>query len=393
MAEQSDKDLLDALGVETKVKKKATLSATEERIIAGFEDIQRFVEENERLPTPGEDNDIFERIYATRLLQIKKLPEAKSLLVDIDHQGLLANVESVSEEPGEYLNDEQLLAELGVNSDNSNDLTKLTHVKPRAEIRAAEEIASRTPCEDFDEFKTLFGTIQYDLKNGTLETKRFEEKADIRKGDMFILSGQVAFVDQVGEEFITDYERKNNRLRVIYDNGTESDILMRSLQVALNKDPNGRRIIDTDHGPLFSGETTDDDYHSGIIYVLRSKSELPEIKQHQKLLHKIGVTRDSVEKRIANAKNESTYLMAEVETVASYQLFNIKSSKLEALIHRFFESARLDVTITDQAGKPVSPQEWFLVPLHVIEEFVEKLQAGIIQKYPYDPNSASLIKI
>ena len=393
MAEQSDKDLLDALGVETKVKKKATLSATEERIIAGFEDIQRFVEENERLPTPGEDNDIFERIYATRLLQIKKLPEAKSLLVDIDHQGLLANVESVSEEPGEYLNDEQLLAELGVNSDNSNDLTKLTHVKPRAEIRAAEEIASRTPCEDFDEFKTLFGTIQYDLKNGTLETKRFEEKADIRKGDMFILSGQVAFVDQVGEEFITDYERKNNRLRVIYDNGTESDILMRSLQVALNKDPNGRRIIDTDHGPLFSGETTDDDYHSGIIYVLRSKSELPEIKQHQKLLHKIGVTRDSVEKRIANAKNESTYLMAEVETVASYQLFNIKSSKLEALIHRFFESARLDVTITDQAGKPVSPQEWFLVPLHVIEEFVEKLQAGIIQKYTYDPNSASLIKI
>ena len=393
MAEQSDKDLLDALGVETKVKKKATLSATEERIIAGFEDIQRFVEENERLPTPGEDNDIFERIYATRLLQIKKLPEAKSLLVDIDHQGLLANVESVSEEPGEYLNDEQLLAELGVNSDNSNDLTKLTHVKPRAEIRAAEEIASRTPCEDFDEFKTLFGTIQYDLKNGTLETKRFEEKADIRKGDMFILSGQVAFVDQVGEEFITDYERKNNRLRVIYDNGTESDILMRSLQVALNKDPNGRRIIDTDHGPLFSGETTDDDYHSGIIYVLRSKSELPEIKQHQKLLHKIGVTRDSVEKRIANAKNESTYLMAEVETVASYQLFNIKSSKLEALIHRFFESARLDVTITDQAGKPVSPQEWFLVPLHVIEEFVEKLQAGSIQKYTYDPKTATLIKI
>ena len=144
LSDCSDKDLLDALGVETKVKKKATLSATEERIIAGFEDIQRFVEENERLPTPGEDNDIFERIYATRLLQIKKLPEAKSLLVDIDHQGLLANVESVSEEPGEYLNDEQLLAELGVNSDNSNDLTKLTHVKPRAEIRAAEEIASRT---------------------------------------------------------------------------------------------------------------------------------------------------------------------------------------------------------------------------------------------------------
>ena len=209
---------------------------------------------------------------------------------------------------------------------------------------------------------------------------------------MFILSGQVAFVDQVGEEFITDYDRKNNRLRVIYDNGTESDILMRSLQVALNKDPNGRRIISNDHGPLFSDKTDDDDYHSGIIYVLRSKSDLPEINQHRKLLHKIGVTRESVEKRISNAKNESTYLMADVEIVASRQLYNINSTKLEALIHRFFDEARLDVAITGEEGKPVSPREWFLVPLFIIEEFFDKLQDGSIQKYVYDPKSASLTK-
>ena len=391
MAEQSDKDLLDALGVETQVKKKATLSAMEERIIVGFEDIQRFVEENERLPTPGEGNDIFERIYATRLLQIKKLPEAKDLLSALDHQGLLDSFTTVDDD-GADLDDDELLAQLGVSAESSNDLTNLTHVKPRAEIRAAEEIASRTPCEDFDEFRTLFGTIQYDLKNGNLETKRFEEKADIRKGDMFILSGQVAFVDQVGEEFITDYDRKNNRLRVIYDNGTESDILMRSLQVALNKDPNGRRIISNDHGPLFSDKTDDDDYHSGIIYVLRSKSDLPEINQHRKLLHKIGVTRESVEKRISNAKNESTYLMADVEIVASRQLYNINSTKLEALIHRFFDEARLDVAITGEEGKPVSPREWFLVPLFIIEEFFDKLQDGSIQKYVYDPKSASLTK-
>ena len=391
MAEQSDKDLLDALGVETKVKKKAALSATEERIIAGFEDIQRFVEENERLPSPAEDNDIFERIYATRLLQIKKLPEATDLLSPLDHQGLLDSATAVDDDD-EDLDDDELLAQLGVSAESSNDLTNLIHVKPRTEIRAAEEIASRTPCEDFDEFKALFGTIQYDLKNGALETKRFEEKADIRKGDMFILSGQVAFVDQVGEEFITDYDRKNNRLRVIYDNGTESDILMRSLQVALNKDPNGRRIISNDHGPLFSDKTDDDDYHSGIIYVLRSKSDLPEINQHRKLLHKIGVTRESVEKRISNAKNESTYLMADVEIVASRQLYNINSTKLEALIHKFFDEARLDVSITGEDGKPVSPREWFLVPLFVIEEFFDKLQDGTIQKFVYDLDSASLTK-
>ncbi|OED40210.1 hypothetical protein AB833_12330 [Chromatiales bacterium (ex Bugula neritina AB1)] len=389
MSDQSDKELLDALGVETKGKKKSALSAREERIIAGFEDIQRFVDENNCLPQPGEDNDIFERLYAIRLQQIQKLPESKELLSALDHQGILGDFSSEGNAEQE-LDDEELLAQLG--ADQKCDLTNLKHVRPRAEITAAEEIASRIPCENFDEFKTLFGTINFELKSGALETKRFEEKADIRKGDMFILSGQIAFVDQVGEEFITEYERKNSRLRVIYDNGTESDILLRSLQVALNKDPSGRRIISKDHGPLFSDETYEDDYHSGIIYVLRSKSELPEIKQHQKLLHKIGVTRDSVEKRIANAKNESTYLMADVEIVASRQLYNINSTKLEALIHKFFDSARLDVAITGVDGKPVSPREWFLVPLFVIEDFFDKLQDGSIQKYVYDTESASLVK-
>lgn len=391
MSEKSDEELLAALGVETKVKKKATFTATEERIIAGFEDIQRFVEDNGRVPVPGEDKDIFERIYATRLVRIRELPEANELLGKMDYQGLLVGVES-EQRNDEDLEDDELLAALGVTSETQNDISKLTHVKPRAEIRAAEEIATRQPCENFDEFSTLFGTIQYELNNKTLKTKRFEEKADIRKGDMFILSGQIAFVEHVGEEFITEYERKNSRLRVIYDNGTESDILLRSLQVALNKDPSGRRIVSKDHGPLFSDQPVDDDYHSGIIYVLRSKSKLPEIKEHQKLLHKIGVTRESIKKRIANAKNESTYLMADVEVVASRQLYNINSSKLEALIHRFFDSARLDVTIKDEDGKLVSPREWFLVPLFVIENFFDKLQDGSIQKYAYDPTSAKLVK-
>ena len=160
----------------------------------------------------------------------------------------------------------------------------------------------------------------------------------------------------------------------------------------MNKDPKGRRIVEQTVGPLFSDSLEEDDYGTGIIYVLRSNSLQPDIKENRKLLHKIGVTSGSVERRIANAKNDPTFLMAEVEIVASYQLYNIKSSKLEGLIHRFFDSARLDISITDRFGKPVSPREWFLVPLFVIEQFVEKLQEGSIQKYTYDPATASLVE-
>ena len=390
MSEKSDRELLEELGVETKGKKKAKYSAKEERIIAGFEDIQRFVEENGRLPVPGENKDIFERLYATRLLQIRKLPEPAELLGEIDHQGLLNGNEE--EESEEDLGDEELLALLGASDEKKNDITTLKHVKPRSEIRAAEEIASREPCADFEHFKALFGTIQYQLKSGDAETRPFKDYADIRKGDLFILSGQIVYVAELGEEFTTEYNRKTNRLRVIYDNGTESDILLHSLQRALNKDPKGRRIVEQTVGPLFSDSLEEDDYGTGIIYVLRSNSLQPDIKENRKLLHKIGVTSGSVERRIANAKNDPTFLMAEVEIVASYQLYNIKSSKLEGLIHRFFDSARLDISITDRFGKPVSPREWFLVPLFVIEQFVEKLQEGSIQKYTYDPATASLVE-
>jgi len=180
---------------------------------------------------------------------------------------------------------------------------------------------------------------------------------------------------------------------VIFDNGTESSMLMRSLQRALNKDEAGRRITDPTAGPLFSDQTIDGDEASGTIYVLRSKSDHPLVAENRNLVHKIGVTNMSVEKRIAGAHLQPTFLMANVEIIATYELYNINRTKLENLIHRFFETARLDVDIMDRFGRPVTPREWFLVPLFVIKDVVEKIKDGTISKYTYDPQQAKLIHV
>ncbi len=390
MADLSDLELLNALGVDTQPKKQVARSPREERIIAGFEEIQRFVDEQGHVPQQGEDKDIFERIYAVRLEQIRQQEECRHLVQELDYQGLLAGSPELSEQDIDTLDDEDLLSELGVSEPHEGDVTFLQHVKPRAEIKAAEEVANRIPCPDFTVFKPLFELVQNELDSGVRETRPFKDRADVKQGDWFILSGQKAYVAEMGEEFVADYGRKDSRLRVVYDNGTESDILMRSLQRALNKDPAGRRIIEISHGSLFDGISTEEDYASGTIYVLRSHSDHPFIRENREIIHKIGVTSGSVERRIANAKLDPTFLMADVEVVATYELFNIKRSKLENLIHRFFEEVRLDMQIPDRFGHFVGPQEWFLVPFFAVDEVINKIRNGEISGYRYDKASASL---
>ncbi|MCF6355524.1 MAG: GIY-YIG nuclease family protein [Candidatus Polarisedimenticolaceae bacterium] len=391
MIDKSDLDLLGELGVDIAPEKKEVRSAKEERIIAGFEEIQRFVEQQGRVPEHGEENDIFERLYAMRLDQIRKQTECRERLQDLDHQGLLDDAYQGVEPALDELDDDELLTQLGVPTPGKGDVTHLKHVRSRAEIRAAEEIANRTPCKEFDKFKPLFEAVQTEIENEVREIKPFRDYAEILESDFFILSGQKAYVAEKGEEFIGEHGRPDARLRVIYDNGTESDLLMRSLQRALNKDPAGRRIADNSPGPLFSGVMEGEELASGTIYVLRSQSDHPVIDKSRDVIHKIGVTRGSVEKRIANAKLDPTFLMAEVEVVAEYTLYNISRSKLENLIHKFFNGARLDIEINDRFGHPVVPREWFLVPLFVIDEVVERIKDGTISEYAYDMESAALV--
>lgn len=373
-------------------EKKGGRSPREERIIAGFEEIQKFVEQYVHAPRHGEDKDIFERLYAVRLERLRALEECRTLLLPLDHQGLLTGAEVVQAEPVETMDDDDLLAELE-GSAGSSGITELRHVRTSAEKRVAEEISNRTACEDFNQFKPLFEKVKREMKSGMRQTRSFHTKAmdEIQRGTFFIVGGQIAYVAEVGEEFTTQYERRDSRLRVIYDNGTESNVLQRSLQRALHRDVAARFITDPSTGPLFSETFEKDDIESGTIYVLRSLSNHPFISEHRELIHKIGVTGGNVESRIANASLDATYLLAAVEVVATYKLAGINRGKLENLFHRLFAPAQLDLTIHDRFGNPVRPREWFLVPLHVIDEAVQRIREGSISSMSYDPKTARLV--
>lgn len=386
---QDDDDLLAELGVEVETKKAVSRTPREERIIVGFEEIQHFTEEHGHALQHGEERDIFERLYAVRLDRIRELQECRDLVEPLDNQGLLTDAAHVALTDADELDDDALLAELGIEVEAS-PITELKHVRSTAEKKVAEEVASRDRCEDFETFKPLFEQVQKDINSGLRDTRPFEMKAEIEKGRFFIVGGQKAYVAEKGEITITEQGRTDARLRVIFDNGTESNMLMRSLQRALNKDEAGRRITEPTAGPLFSDQTIDGDEASGTIYVLRSKADHPLVAENRELVHKIGVTNMSVEKRIAGAHLQPTFLMANVEIVATYELYNINRTKLENLIHRLFEPARLEIEIMDRFGRPVVPREWFLVPLFVIKEAVERIKDGTIAGYVYDPQRARL---
>jgi hypothetical protein len=368
----------------------------EERVIAGFEEIQRFSEKHGRAPQHGEDRDIFERLYAVRLDRLSAMPDCHALLAPLDCQGLLASPPAAAE-PKEPYDVNDLVAELQGSVDES-DITVLRHVQTSADKRAAEEIAQRKPCADFETFQPLFERVKRELKEGIRQAHALRaldeiKLTEIQQSEFYIVGGQLAYVAKVGEELRTKYERRDSRLRVIYDNRTESDVLQRSFQRALHRDEAARLITNPSGGPLFADEAWDDDQESGTIYVVRSKSELPVVAANRSVLHKIGVTgRRNVAMRFANAKNDATFLLADVDVVATYDLYNINRVKLENLIHRVFDPARLDIEIADRFGKPVAPREWFLVPLFVVDEVVERIRDGSITGYVYDPKAARLVR-
>lgn len=388
-----DRELLGELGVDTASIQTGGRSARDQRIIAGFEEIVHFVEEHGRIPEHGETRDIFERLYAVRLDRMRESAECRAVLCASDAHGLLGvEDQDQSSRVQETATDEELLASLGVEADPANDVTKLVHVRPREEIKAAEEVAQRNPCKDFDDFQPLFEKVQRELESGARQTLKYQDNAEVKKGDLFILDGQKVIVADMGDPFVSEYGRPDRRLRVVYDNGTESDLLVRSLQRALNKDKASRRITDPDLGPLFSDEEADDDSPAGFIYVLRSKSDHPFIAENRSVIHKIGVTGGDVKKRIANAKKDPTYLLSDVEIVGQFKLSNINRGRLEALMHRFFAGTRLDLELKDRFSAQVEPREWFLVSLPVIEEAIQKLKEGTIGNYRYDPETARIVE-
>jgi len=383
----SDEDLLAELGIDVKVEPPRTYTTLEARLIAGFEDIQRFYEEYGRSPKHGEENDIFERLYAVRLDRLKENAQALELLADIDKHGLL-NGADLNNAGSEDLDDEALLASLGASETATDtDITKLRNVSPVAHRRAAEEVAGREVCRDFEAFEPIFKAVKSELKTGIRETRTAATQEDFNVGRMFILNGQMAYIAWKGEEKkATGKNLFDARLRVVFDNGTESGLLMRSLQRALNGDERGRSITEPNAGPLFADQ---EENETGTIYVLRSKSNLPQILPIRDAILKVGVTKNSVKTRIANASKEATYLLGEVEIVDEYTLYNINRNKLEKMLQHIFQDAQMQVEIPDRFGNLVKPREWFFVTPQAVAKAVELIQSQKIKDYTYNRDTAS----
>lgn len=372
----------DDLGL-TKLKPKRTpQTSEEERLLEGFQEIVRFVETTGAAPVElGEGMN--ERLLFTRLKAIRKNPAQCERLLPFDEYGLLkGEIAAPTTEIMQSTTIDDILDDAFLDSLEAEapDIFTIKHIPLVKDIEPPDYVAQRKPCNDFAVFEDQFQDCQQEIKAKNRLLLPFANEQQIEVGKFYVLRGILLLIAEVGER-IEKNGKWNARLRCIFENGTESDMLLRSLSSELYKD--GRRVTELDEKALASVLVTDDDKATGFIYVLRSLSEHPDIKAVPNL-YKIGLARRSIEGRIQNAPNEPTYLMAPVALVSTFQCYNVNLSKLENLLQRFFDHVTVKVQVTDTQGNYHTPKEWFSVPLETIEVAVRLLISGEIVNYRYD---------
>lgn len=374
-----DDDLLDVKPSNNQV------STEDQRILNSFEEINSFIDKHGRKPAETDKPTVSERGLKMKLSGILGNAAIHEALSSYDRHDLL---------PTEAIAAPQSLDEIldlddDILSTPQDDIFVMVHARPSA--ARPDRVSERKPCEDFENFKPLFDECLKKINAGTRRTMKFAKEQEIDAGEFFILNGVMVYVAEVGETHIRN-GKKNARLRLIFDNGTEGNNLLRSLATELYKDANGRRVTSADAGPLFDAKIEDGDTQTGMLYVVKSLSSDPEITKYNGMLHKIGFTAGKMEVRIQNAKDDPTFLMAQVHPVATYTLYNINKVKLEHLLHNFFADARLNIEITDRFGKKVRPREWFLLPVEIIAEAVSRLEDGSIIDYEFDLDSGLIVE-
>ncbi len=390
--EDDDMGLLD-------VKPKTSAPTADEHLISKFNEINEFITANKREPEADMAN-VPEFMLSQRLNAIRQNPEQCQALVPIDtHNLLTVHLEQQVAESGanyqaqekEINSVEDIFADddLGLLDDGPDSIFNLKNVSlERAE---PDFVARRKPCKDYSKYEAMLKTVQGDLASGRRKLQPFQDQ-DLRDGGYFILDGVLLYLESIDakineQQFSSGQRtRKDGRTRCIFENGTESNMLYRSLSKQLYK--NGRSVTESNEESLHKvynnlSDVNEEDTESGYIYILSSLSKNPDI-QNVNNLHKIGYSTMSIEKRIANAENEPTYLMAPVKLIAGYQCYNINAQKFENLLHTFFGNACLDIEVADKQGKMRKPKEWFIAPLDAIQFAVDSLLDGSIVNYRYD---------
>ena len=365
----------------TVVKPKVSSNKDESKIvIEKFMKILEFYEKNRKEPSKEASRE--ERTLAIILESIRNDKNQKSVVKHLDIYDLLKDdfelVADVDIEKIESFEDDPF-GVLGDKSLDNEDIFTLKNVSKTLEM--PDYIASRKVCKDFFKYEELFVNLQKDLQNKLRKIEEHKGEKFIQKGLFFVLKGVVGYVAEVGN-LSKQNNKINARLHCIFENGTESDMLLRSLSAELYKDGQVISFLNEEIEDKFSQIISDDEV-SGYIYILKSKNSDNQIRDI-KNLYKIGYSTTKVDERLKNAKNEPTYLMAEVEQIAIYKCLNMNTSKLEQILHQFFGKSCLNIQIIGNDGKTHTPREWFIAPLEVIKQAIFMIVNGEIIYYKYD---------
>ena len=378
------------------VKLKPSATSPGNNVVSIMEDVARFYERHGRLPDANSANHEDMRL-GTIWESLSKAPTQE--LREADRIGLLAVQGKAAEVSWrDEVADDDIPDSLDdIFSDDDldvqPDLIQLRHVTPSAERQVPDHRADFIPCKDFDQFANLFETMQQALDSGAREVTHIEKWAVIEplEGDFFIRNGLLAYIAEKSEGTQRGGSR-DHRLRVIFSNGTESDPLMSSFRKSLNDDKTARVVQRLGLGPLDPDWEADKVALSGTIYVARSLSDDAAIKSQRDILYKIGVTSQDVRRRVADARNDPTFLLAPVEIVATYELQNLSRSKVENLLHRFFEAARPgELFIIDRFGKKIRPREWFYVLPEHVAQAAALIKEGRLHLYHYDVRTQKVL--
>jgi predicted DNA-binding transcriptional regulator len=380
----------DDFGLLDSKVKISTVKTDEDRLIDSFEEINVFIDKNDREPSKS---SMSEYGLLAKLKNFRENEEQKKVLKPYDRHNLLGYVEMEKQSIDDILNEDDDLGLL--DADNDLDIFKFKHT-PRPEDRAESDfVAQRKPMKekDFEKYEQMFLQVHKEIKEGKRKIKPFKNtEKNLHVGDFYLMNGIMLYLESANlkkddvDLGSGNRVRTEGRTRTIFENGTFSNMLFRSLGKQIQKD--GKLITNTYdkiEQDLFvnSGLVKEEDVQSGWIYVLKTKStkkELVEIKD----LYKIGFASNSVDDRIKNAKNEATYLFADVKKISTYKVYNRNADKLESLLHRFFANACLDIDLINEKGQRLNPREWFVVPFEVIEETIQLILNENIVNYEYD---------
>jgi len=365
----------DDLGLLEVKESQSAAQTEEERLLNKFYLINEFYRANGREPKMDPSN-MQEAQLAMSLGALRKDEARHELLQDFDEFGLLiplalpTSIKDIFED-----DDLGILAE----SEPEVDIFDLKHVSDKIEM--PDYIAQRESCEGFEQFEPLFKNCHKDLRSGKRQMLPFANEQQIEEGQFFVLKGIMAYVAEVGQKEAKG-GKVNARMRCIFENGTESAMLLRSLARELYKD--GRRVTEHEDRLIHElDDVTEADQQTGYIYVLKSRSKNPKISEEANL-YKIGYSSGSVEERIKNAAEDPTYLMAPVRIVTTFECYNLNPQKLELLLHKFFGKVCLELDVFDAEGKRHTPREWFIAPQAVIEEAIKLTLSEEIVDYSYD---------